>query len=120
MNNVSNKLEAEDTHVGLIKFKKANCTVGLTTALKPNDLKASIEIFCQKKIIRLSGLCCNNVFIENYDKSKLKYYKKLSTSNSEKVRNGMGNSHLNCLLRVSNLLAMLTLSPTTVSDTLLP
>ena len=63
---------------------------------KPNDLKASIEIFCQKKIIRLSGLCCNNVFIENYDKSKLKYYKKLSTSNSEKVRNGMGNSHLNC------------------------
>ena len=29
-------------------------------------------------------------------------------------------SHLNCLLKVSNLLAMLTLSPTTVSDTLLP
>ena len=51
MNNVSNKLEAEDTHVGLIKFKKANCTIGLTTALKPNDLKASIEIFLSKKLL---------------------------------------------------------------------
>ena len=118
INNVSNKLEAEDTHVGLIKFKKANCTIGLTTALKPNDLKASIEIFCQKKVIRLSGLCCNNVFIENYDKSKIKYYKKLSLINSEKVRNGMGNSHLNCFEEIIKKLQNKTSKPLKAIETI--
>ncbi len=96
MDNVSNKLEAEDTHIGLIKFKKANCTIGLSTALRPKDLKASIEIFCQRKTIRLFGLCCNKVSIENYDETKLKFFKKLSKINSEEVSGGMGKSHFKC------------------------
>ena len=50
LSNVSNKLEAEDTHIGIIKFKNATCTIGLTTALRPTDLKGSIEIICQKNI----------------------------------------------------------------------
>jgi UDP-N-acetyl-2-amino-2-deoxyglucuronate dehydrogenase len=118
INNVSNKLEAEDTHVGLIKFKNANCTIGLTTALRPNDLKASIEIYCQKKIIRLSGLCCNNVSIENYDKSKFKYYKKLGKNNSEKVINGMGNSHLNCFDKIVKKLQNKTSKPLKAIETI--
>ena len=43
VSNKSNKLEAEDTHVGLIKFKNFSCSVLLTTALRPKDLDASIE-----------------------------------------------------------------------------
>ena len=43
--NKSNKLQAEDTHIGIVEFKSTNCTLNLTTALKPSDQEASIEIF---------------------------------------------------------------------------
>ena len=93
MENISNKLEAEDTHCGIIKFKKANCIFGLSTALRPNDSGASIEIYLQKKLIKLHGLCCNNLTLETYDGSKKKIYKNLSKKYSQKVMNGMGVSH---------------------------
>ena len=69
--NISNKLEAEDTHIGIVKFKGVNCILGLTTALRPNDLKASIEIYTQSKIINIYGKACNKVSIVNYDKKKI-------------------------------------------------
>ena len=47
--NVSNKLQAEDTHIGMIKFKDVTCTIGLSTAYP--DFKASIDIICQNKIM---------------------------------------------------------------------
>ena len=48
ISNISNKLEAEDTHIGVVKFKNVTCTIGLSTALKKSDFKASIEIISQK------------------------------------------------------------------------
>ena len=76
--NISNKLQAEDTHLGLIKFQNANCIFGLTTSLRPNDLSALIEIYLQKKVIILSGLCCNEVLIKSYDNQKQEHFKRIS------------------------------------------
>ena len=46
VSNKSNKLQAEDTHLGLIKFKNGVvCQVSLTTALRPTDFQATIEVF---------------------------------------------------------------------------
>ena len=55
VSNKSNKLQAEDIYAGLIKFKNFSCSVLLTTALRPKDLDASIEIFTDKQIIKLHG-----------------------------------------------------------------
>ena len=46
ISNKSNKLQAEDTHLGMIKFKNdVVCQVSLTTALRPIDFQATIEVF---------------------------------------------------------------------------
>ena len=95
MENVSNKLQAEDTHAGLIKFQRANCTFGLSTALRPNDDGASIEIFLQKRVIILHGICCNKITIRNYDNKYKTKYKRISEQNYQKVKSGVGISLYN-------------------------
>lgn len=102
MTNISNKLEAEDTHIGIVNFKKANCTFNLTTALRPQDHTSSIEIYYKTKMIKLSGLCCNEVSVVSYDGQKKTFYKKLSKRFSEKVKNGIGISHLYFFQKVTN------------------
>ena len=62
--NISNRLEAEDTNIGILQFKNAICTIGLTTALV-TDLKASIKSLL-KNLITLYGIACNKVSITNY------------------------------------------------------
>ena len=94
MKNVSNRLEAEDTHTGLIKFQRADCMVGLTTALRPIDTSASIEIYFQKKSIKLHGICCNELTISNYDGTEANLFKKISKENYQKVTSGVGVSHI--------------------------
>lgn len=98
--NISNKLEAEDTHIGVVKFKDVNCTITLTTALRPKDHKASIEIYCQKNLIKLHGIACNKISIENFkgkiDKSTLNSCKK----NSENIKTGVGISHTKCFEKI--------------------
>ena len=100
LSNVSNKLEAEDTHIGMIKFKNATCTIGLTTALRPTDLKGSIEIICQNNIIRLYGKACNKVSIVNYGNKKNSKMERLCKKNSQNVKTGVGISHLQCFKKI--------------------
>ena len=46
VSNKSNKLQAEDTHLGMIRFKnQIVCQISLTTALRPKDFQATIEVF---------------------------------------------------------------------------
>ena len=90
--NISNKLQAEDTHVGIIKFKSAVCSINLTTALRPKDYESSIEFFFQTKMIKLFGLCCNKIKIHLYNKKK-KSYEKIFNKYSQSVPTGYGLSH---------------------------
>ncbi len=93
VSNKSNKLQAEDTHLGMIKFKnEIVCQVSLTTALRPADFQATIEVFQKEKQIQLYGLCCNKIDITNYN---LKYKKSLNLMKkfSENVPTGYGLSH---------------------------
>ncbi len=93
VSNKSNKLQAEDTHLGIIKFQNnITCQVSLTTALRPVDFQATIEIFQKEKQIKLYGLCCNKIDIINY-KVKNNKGKKSLKKYSEKVPTGYGLSH---------------------------
>lgn len=100
--NVSNKLQAEDTHIGLVKFKNVPSTISLTTALRPKDYTASIDIVCQKNIIKLHGICCNKVSIYNFENNNDIKLKKICQKNSEEVLNGIGNSHYECFKKILN------------------
>ena len=100
IDNISNKLEAEDTHIGIIKFKNATCKIGLSTALIPTDLKGSIEIVCQKNLISLFGKACNEVSIINYNKKENKKLEQQCKNNSQKVNSGVGISHLECFRKI--------------------
>ena len=74
--NKSNKLQAEDTHLGLIKFKNGViCQVSLTTALRPTDFQATIEVFQKEKQTKLHGLCCNKIDINYYNSKKKRILK---------------------------------------------
>lgn len=92
ISNKVNKLQAEDTHSSLIIFKKdkISCNVNMSTAFRPIDYEASINIYCKDKIITLSGLCCNEVSVH-----KLKNKKRSSIIKkfSQKVPSGYGVSH---------------------------
>jgi predicted dehydrogenase len=93
VSNKSNKLQAEDTHLGMIKFKnQIVCQISLTTALRPNDFQATIEVFQKEKQIQLHGLCCNKINIIHYN-SKDKKNSKLLRKFSENVPTGYGLSH---------------------------
>lgn len=98
---ISNKLQAEDTHVGVIKFNLANCTFNLTTALKSNDYKCEITIFFQTMRVRLYGLCCNKIDIIYYKKTKKHILEKTFKKNSINVKNGFGLSHVAILREIS-------------------
>lgn len=93
MENKSNKLQAEDTHIGLVQFQTTNCTINLTTALKPSDQEASIEIFSKTKMVKLYGLCCNKIKIISFDGKKRKLFNSISKQNSFEVPSGYGLSH---------------------------
>ena len=72
MSNQVNKLEAEDTLVGLIKFK-SGClsTIELTTAARPKDFEASISIVGEKGMAQVGGIALNKIdtwdFIDQAD-----------------------------------------------------
>lgn len=115
--NISNKLEAEDTHIGIVKFKGVNCILGLTTALRPNDLKASIEIYTQSKIINIYGKACNKVSIVNYDKKENKL-NKLCKKNSQNFLNGIGTSHYTCFKKIEEKVRNKNQRPLKAIDTI--
>ena len=100
--NKSNKLQAEDTHIGIVQFKSTNCTINLTTAIKPSDQEASIEIFSKTKMIKLYGLCCNKIKITPFDGKKRKLFNSISKKYSFEVPNGYGLSYKIVLQNVVN------------------
>ena len=104
MTNQINKLQAEDTNNSIIKFKSgATGSIQVTTAVRPNDLTASLEVVGEKGFMVLGGIALNK--IENF------YFKKLSKSeiklikrSNEIVENGYGNSHSKILdLAIRNI-----------------
>lgn len=94
MTNQINKLEAEDTLIGLIKFKSGcMATVELTTAARPKDFEASISIVGEKGIAQVGGIALN--LIEEWDFIEKKETKnEVAKSCNINVPNGMGYGHL--------------------------
>lgn len=102
VSNKSNKLQAEDTHLGMIKFKnQIVCQISLTTALRPKDFQATIEIFQKERQIQLNGLCCNKIDITYFNP---KYNKNLRSLKkySENVPTGYGLSHKKVFQNIIN------------------
>ncbi len=118
ISNKVNKLQAEDTHSSLIIFKKneVSCNVNMSTAFRPVDYEASINIYCKDKIITLRGLCCNEVSVH-----KLKNKKRSSIIKkfSQKVPSGYGVSHKKVFQKVINKeLKKSSASPLKASETI--
>ena len=93
MANRLNNLEAEDTLVGLIKFKNgALSTVEATTAARPHDVEASISIVGEKGIAVVGGVGLNKIetwdFVTPEDNDS-----QIPIKNSIDVPNGYGLSH---------------------------
>ena len=60
--NLINNLEAEDTMVGIIKFKNGSFgTIEATTGLRPKDQEASISIVGDKAIATVGGIALNKI-----------------------------------------------------------
>jgi UDP-N-acetyl-2-amino-2-deoxyglucuronate dehydrogenase len=93
MTNQINKLQAEDTNNSIIKFKNgATGSIQVTTAVRPSDLSASLEVIGEKGFMVLGGIALNK--IENFYFTKIsKKEKKMIKESNEKVENGYGNSH---------------------------
>ena len=105
MSNQINKLQAEDTNNSIIKFKSgATGSIQVTTAVRPSDLTASLEVIGEKGFMVLGGVALNK--IENfYFKSISKIEKKMIKESNEEVENGYGNSHSKIIdIAISNII----------------
>jgi len=103
ISNKSNRLEAEDTHAAIILFKNnITCTCNFTTALKPKDYEASIQVIAENEIFSLQGLCCNKITYTNLKNTNSKKIHKLCLNNSENVKTGYGNSHSKVIQKIIN------------------
>lgn len=90
--NISNDLEAEDTFVAAGTFQDSGFfTIEASTALRPDDLKASIEIVGTKGQIGVGGTAINELSFFRVDGKQSP--KKLLLQNSETVTSGFGNGH---------------------------
>jgi predicted dehydrogenase len=117
MTNQINKLEAEDTNNSILKFKSgATGSIQVTTAVRPEDLSASLEVIGEKGFMVLGGIALNK--IENFYFKKLtKTEKNMLTSSNELVENGYGNSHAIILdLAIKNVLSNKKQFPVTAID----
>ena len=57
-----NKLQAEDTHVSIIKLNDGSLsTIEATTAARPRDFEASISIIGEKGMAKVSGIALNEI-----------------------------------------------------------
>ena len=117
MTNQINKLEAEDTNNSILKFKSgATGSIQVTTAVRPEDLSASLEVIGEKGFMVLGGIALNK--IENFYFKKLtKTEKNMLTNSNELVENGYGNSHAIILdLAIKNVLSNKKQFPVTAID----
>ena len=97
MSNQINKLEAEDTLVGLIKFK-SGClsTIEVTTAARPRDFEASISIVGENGIAQIGGVALNEIdvweFLNGSEKAE-----SIKKECNVSVKSGMGFGHIDYL-----------------------
>lgn len=90
--NISNKLEAEDTFVAAGTLHEGGFfTLEATTAIRPNDLKASIEIIGTKGQIGIGGTALNELIF--YRKDGVDLPTETLNKYSEEVSSGFGNGH---------------------------
>jgi predicted dehydrogenase len=97
-----NKLEAEDTTVGIVKFKKgALGSIEVTTAARPDDVCATLSVVGENGIIELGGVALNEVTRWDMinrrpeDADIIRQY-------SRSVENGYGYSHGPLLQEIFN------------------
>ncbi len=87
-----NKLEAEDTNIAIAKLKNGIlATITATTAVRPEDLDASIRVIGENGYITLGGIALNK-FTEMKIINKFFNKKSIFKLNYE-VENGYGYSH---------------------------
>jgi len=95
-----NKLEAEDTLVGMIKFKNGILgTVEATTAARPKDYEASITIIGERGIIEIGGIALNKITKWEL-KGQMNLQNKIKKKYSEEVPNPYGFSHFRIFNKV--------------------
>ena len=57
-----NKLEAEDTVIGMLEYKNGSIgTIELTTAVRPEDKEATVTIIGTQGYIEVSGIALNKI-----------------------------------------------------------
>ena len=86
-----NKLEAEDTVIGMLEYKNGSIgTIELTTAVRPKDKEATVTIIGTQGYIEVSGIALNKIDQCNTTNKK----QELNMINSSfEVENGYGISH---------------------------
>jgi len=111
-----NKLEAEDTLVGIIKFNNGILgTVEATTAARPKDYEASITVIGEKGIIEIGGIALNKITKWEV-KGQKKLEKKIKKNYSENVPNAYGFSHSKIFNQViNNILKKKNISPVPIN-----
>ena len=97
--NINNKLEAEDTFVASGTLLKGGFfTIEATTAVRPEDFSASLEVVTDKYQISVGGIALNELTRVKLDGVELSNELK---ENSETVKNGYGNGHYHMLKEIS-------------------
>ena len=97
--NINNKLEAEDTFVASGTLLKGGFfTIEATTAVRPEDFSASLEVVTDKYQISVGGIALNELTRVKLDGVELSNELK---ENSETVKNGYGNGHFHMLKEIS-------------------
>ncbi len=96
--NLRNKLEAEDTHLALLKFENnVQGTFKATTSLGPKDQEASLSIYGSNGHIKIAGIALNEVKEASTNGEELN--KEILLSNSMNVASGYGSSHIDFFIK---------------------
>ena len=90
--NLNNSLEAEDTFVASGQLISGGFfTLEATTAIRPHDIKASIEVMGDKAQASVGGVALNRVEYLQVDGEESS--NRVLEENSEEAKNGYGNGH---------------------------
>lgn len=97
-----NKLEAEDTIVGILEnINGSLSTIEATTAARPEDIEASISIIGEKGYAEIGGIALNK--IEKWEFiNKLKIDKFAKKKHSRNAPSGYGLSHITLINNIIN------------------
>lgn len=110
--NRMNNLEAEDTMVSILKFKNNSLgTLEITTAARPEDHEASLDIVSEKAYIQIGGIALNKITKFKIFNNKKYDEKNIKKKYSENVPNGYGISHFRYFNKVYDLLTKKILIP---------